>query len=179
MVACLALAGWQFRVPALKGDIFGTFIAPNAALCFILCGVAILCQTSRFAFVRHLGIVLGVFVTAFALATLAEYAFGVDFGIDRIFFAHRLSDWTLPLPGRFAFNTALAFTFAGCAVVALRRPRFPIAELGAGFVLIICYLALVGRAYSVSLLYSRVMSPHTAILFGFLGVALLCASTRH
>jgi signal transduction histidine kinase len=178
VLACVALVGWQFRIPLLKADLFGTFVAPNAALCFIVCGVSIVCQISGSRVVRAIGLALSGFVLLFATATMAEYVFGVDLGIDRLFFAHRLSDWTLPFPGRFAFNTALAFTSAGVSLLTIRR-RNAVAELSAGLVLVVFYLALVGRAYSATLLYSRVMSPYTAILFGFLGVALLCAAARH
>jgi signal transduction histidine kinase len=77
-------------------------------------------------------------------------------------------------------NTALAFTFAGVGLIALRRQRSPaIAEVCAGLVLVIFYLAIVGRIYSASILYSRVMSPYVAVTFGILGIAILCTASRH
>src|ERR1700749_4783529 len=86
--AGIALIGWQLRIPLLKEDMFGTFVAPNTALCFIVCGASILLQLSRPTLLRHLGVALGVCVALFAAATLAEYVFGFDLGIDRVFFAH-------------------------------------------------------------------------------------------
>jgi signal transduction histidine kinase len=179
-VACVTLLGWQFRNPLLRGDLVGTFVAPNTALCFIVCGISIVCQVSDSVVWRRIGVALGALVTLFALATIAEYVFRIDLGIDRIFFAHRLSAWNLALPGRFALNTALAFTCAGISLVTLHRREAPgIAEFCAGLVLAIFYLAMVGRAYSASLLYGKVMSPYVAALFGVLGLALLCAARRH
>jgi hypothetical protein len=42
LAACLVFAGWQFRIPILRGQVFGSFVAPDAALCFLLSGLSIL-----------------------------------------------------------------------------------------------------------------------------------------
>src|SRR5215813_4542742 len=38
----VVLCGWQFRIPVLRFDAMGTFVSPNAAVCFILSGMALL-----------------------------------------------------------------------------------------------------------------------------------------
>jgi signal transduction histidine kinase len=175
----LVLAGWQYRIPVLKGEALGTFIAPSAALCFLLCGVSILLQLPRLSILVWIGRLLGIFVALFGAATLSEHLFRIDLHIDRIFFAHRLADWNLPLPGRFALNTAVGFTFAGLSLWTLRRRKGVIAELFACLVLLVSYLSIVGYMYAIAALYGRVMALHTAVLFAVLAVALACAASCH
>ena len=58
----------------------------------------------------------------FSSLTLFEQATGLDLGIDRLFFSHRLSDWTLNTPpGRFAWNTALVFALLALALLLLDK----------------------------------------------------------
>jgi len=176
----LVLVGWQYRIPILKGEGLGTFIAPSAGLCFLLCGASVLLQMSRWSPLAWAGRLVGIFVALFASATLTEYLFHIDLRIDRMFFAHRLSDWSLPLPGRFAINTALGFTFAGLSLVTLRRRTgVALAEFFAGMVGLVFYLSVTGYLYAIPALYGRVMALHTTILFAFLALALACAASRH
>lgn len=176
----LVLAGWQYRIPLLKGEVLGTFIAPSTGLCFLLCGISILLQLPHWSVLGWAGRVVGILVAVFATATLSEHLFRIDLHIDRIVFAHRLSDWNLPLPGRFAVNTAVGFTFAGLSLCALRRKKgLALAEFFAGMVGLVFYLSIIGYLYAVAQLYGRVMALPTALLFAVLGVALACAASRH
>lgn len=176
----LVIAGWQFRIPILKGQAFGTFVAPNAALCFICCGLSLLLQLSRRRIVQRLGMVLGIFVTALAVATGLEYLSGIDLGIDRLFMANRLTDWNLPLVGRFSINTVIGFFLAGVSLATLRRRAgMPLSEAFALILVLVSYFSLVGYLYGASALYDHVMAIHTAVLFGVLGVALACGASRH
>ena len=176
----LVLVGWQYRIPLLKGQGLGTFVAPSSGVCFFLCGLSILAQLPRWRVVVWAGRVVGIFVTVFAAATLSEYLLHIDLHIDRIILAHRLSDWNLPLPGRFALNSAVGFTLAGLSLCTLRRKARPaLAEFFASLVGLVFYLSIVGYMYAVAQLYGRVMALHTALLFALLGVALACAATRH
>ncbi|HEX2599747.1 MAG TPA: PAS domain S-box protein, partial [Terriglobales bacterium] len=176
------LAGWQFRIPLLKGELLGSFVSPNAAACFSLCGVSILLQlrAEQKRWIHPVALALAGVVTLFAAATCLEHWFKLDFGIDRLLMSHRLEDWTLPTPGRFAVNTCVAFTFAGLSLLLLRRDKgAPISEVFAGLVLLVGYQSLLGYTYSAAVLYARVMALVTILLFLVLGVALLCASSRH
>jgi PAS domain S-box-containing protein len=175
------LAGWQFRIPLLKGELLGSFVSPNAAACFSVCGVSILLQlrAEQKRWIHPVALALAGVVTLFAAATCLEHWFKLDFGIDRLLMSHRLEDWTLPTPGRFAVNTCLAFTFAGLSLLLLRRDKgAPISEVFAGLVLLVGYQSLLGYTYSAAVLYARVMALVTILLFLVLGVALLCASSR-
>jgi signal transduction histidine kinase len=176
----LVLAGWQYRIPLLKGEVLGTFIAPSTGLCFLLCGISILLQLPHWSVLGWAGRVVGILVAVFATATFSEHLFRIDLHIDRIVFAHRLSDWNLPLPGRFAVNTAVGFTFAGLSLCALRRKKgLALAEFFAGMVGLVFYLSIIGYLYAVAQLYGRVMALPTALLFAVLGVALACGASRH
>ncbi len=178
LAALCVIAGWEFRIPLLKGAALGTFVAPNSALCFALCGLSILLQLSGGRWRPELGAIIGVLVAMFALATVSEYAFGMDLGIDRLFMAHRLSDWNLPLPGRFVLNTAVGFSLAGFSLVTLRSPRRALSEYFSVPILLVSYLSLIAYLYGAKQLYSHAMAVHTAALFAILGITLLCAPAR-
>jgi signal transduction histidine kinase len=174
------IAGWEFRIPVLKGQASGTFIAPNAALCFVCCSVSLLFQLSRTRTLRFLGQMLATLIAAFALASGVEYLLGIDLGIDRLFMAHGMSDWNLPLAGRFTVNSAIGFFLAGISLVTLRRRAGrPLSELLALLLVLLSYLSVIGHLYGASSLYDHVMAVHTALLFGVLGVALMCGASRH
>ena len=179
LAGSLIIAGWQFRIPLLKGAALGTYIAPASALSFLLCGVSILLQLSGGRWRPYLGVIIAIFVTLFAAATLSEYIFHIDLGIDRIFMAHRLADWTLPTPGRYFLNTAVGFLLAGLSLITLRREAQRLTtELFSLVVLLISYLSLIAYLYGAPLLYNHVMAVDTAALFAILSVSLLCAPPR-
>src|SRR5712672_4036356 len=83
----LICVGWQFRIGFLKGELLGTFIAPNAALLFVLFGLSCLLQMRpKGAFLLNAGRLLGAVVVVFAGASIVEHLFHVDLGIDGRFF---------------------------------------------------------------------------------------------
>jgi PAS domain S-box-containing protein len=175
------LAGWQFRVPLLKGEMLGSFVSPNAAACFMLCSLSILLQlrADQNRWMNVVALALAGVVTLFAAATCLEHWFKLDFGIDHLLMSYRMQDWHLPTPGRFAVNTCFGFTCAGLSLLTLRRDKgAPISEIFACLVLLVGYQSLLGYAYSAAVLYARVMALVTILLFLLLGVALVCASSR-
>jgi PAS domain S-box-containing protein len=179
-IACLVMAGWQLRIPILRGQVFGSFVSPNAALCFLLCGCSLLLQISRDGssparWRVRAGMGLGAAVGLFALLTLAEHITGIDLNIDRLFFAHRLSDWWLPNPGRFAITSAIAFLVGGLGLVFIRHQgKTFISDFAACAVLGVAYIGILGYMFGFRLFYGRVMSMPTAILFAVLAVGMLC-----
>ena len=183
-IACLVLAGWQLRIPILRGQVFGSFVSPNAALCFIICGFSLLLQTSKGRAAPNqwrvrIGMGLGAVVGMFALLTLAEHVTGVDLNIDRLFFAHRLSDWWLPNPGRFAITTSVAFLVGGLGLVFIwHQGKTFISDFAGCAVLGVAYIGIIGYMFGFRLFYGRVMSMPTAILFAVMGVAMLCCSSE-
>src|SRR4051812_1994699 len=133
----LVLLGWHFRVPALKGAVFGSFVAPSTALCFLVMSAVVLFQLSTRRWLLTAGQILAFLVFIFSLLTLSEWISGNDLGIDRLFFAHRLDDWYLPFPGRFAVNSCIGFATASLAVLTSRvKPR--LSEACASVLLLLC-----------------------------------------
>lgn len=181
-MACLVMAGWQWRIPILRGQVFGSFVSPNAALCFLLSGVSLLLQTSSTQSQSRLrlqiGMGLGAAIGIFGLLTLAEHVTGIDLNIDRLFFAHRMSDWWLPNPGRFAITSAIAFLVGGLGLVFIRhRDKAFIADITGCAVLGVAYIGIIGYMFGYRLFYGRVMSMPTAIMFAVMGVAMLLCSS--
>jgi PAS domain S-box-containing protein len=182
-LSCLVMAGWQLRIPILRGQVFGSFVSPNAALCFLLCGVSLLLQTSKDRSTPspwrvRTGIVLGALVALFALLTLGEHVTGIDLNIDRLFFAHRMSDWWLPNPGRFAITSSIAFLVGGLGLVFIRHPgKAFISDFAGCAVLGVAYIGIIGYMFGYRLFYGRVMSMPTAIMFAVMGVAMLFCSS--
>ncbi len=173
----LVCIGWELRIGVLKGEFFGTFVSPNAALLFILVGGSCLLQlNSKSMFIRA-GQAIGVLIAVFAAALIGEHLLGVDFGIDRGFLSSRLSDWTVRTPpGRPALTTVLAFLFAGLGLIAMRAQRGGhAADWCAGLVGAISYLGLIGYGYGLPKLYGGVMALPTAVLLSVVALALCTA----
>jgi signal transduction histidine kinase len=177
IASLLILAGWQFRLPALKGAMLGTFVAPNTALLLILAVLSVRLQW-RHERGRRAGVILGALAGLFAAVMVLEHLLGVETGLSRLFFAHRLDDWSVPAPlGRIAMPTALGLALAGISLVTLRW-RSAICELAASGVAALGYLALVGYLFDVRDLYGRVMALPTAFLLLLLALMLFTASER-
>lgn len=183
-IALIIMAGWQLRIPILRGQVFGSFVAPNSALCFLLCGVSLLLQTSNTRspgskFRLRIGMGLGAAVGVFGLLTLGEHLTGIDLNIDRLFFAHRMGDWWLPNPGRIAITSSIAFLVGGLGLLFIRRQgkTFFISDIAGCAVLGVAYIGIIGYMFGFRLFYGRVMAMPTAILFAVMGVAMLCCSS--
>jgi PAS domain S-box-containing protein len=161
-----ALIGWQFRIELLKAPFSNsTFMAPTTALCLILLGLSLGLQREQGRGVRSrsLGKLCAAFVFVFGSLTVAEYATGLDFGFDRLFFAHRLSDWTLSsTPGRVATNTALAFVLLALALLLLDKEwkEQPLSEILSLAASLIAFLGLIGYWYGVPYLSGVTVANH-------------------
>src|ERR1700754_2170797 len=90
LASFVVFAGWQFRIPILRGQILGSFVSPNAALCFLFCALSVLLQRPDNKLFTRIGQALGLAVAIFGTLILIEHLTGADLGIDRLFFAHRL-----------------------------------------------------------------------------------------
>ncbi len=176
----IIIAGWQFRIPWMRGQALGTFVAPMSALSFACCGLSVLLQITGGHKRGLLGSILASFVTLLAVAVTIEYIFRIDLHIDGIFMAHRLSDWTLPLPGRYTINSAAGFMLAGLGLLTIpKQSGWPWPEILGSLVALISYLSIVGYILGASVLYDHVMALHTAVLFGVLGAVIACGASRH
>jgi signal transduction histidine kinase/DNA-binding response OmpR family regulator len=123
LLGVVVIIGWQTNNVTLV-QVLPTFVPMqyNTALGFVMCGLGLLLivfDRNRFA------VPVGALATLIGSATLLQYIFGLNFGIDQLFHDHDITVKTSH-PGRMAPNTAVCFTLFGLAIVAratLRRPR--------------------------------------------------------
>jgi signal transduction histidine kinase len=181
LLAVVVLAGWALGIGEL------TTVAPglvsmkaNTAVCFALAGLALIAWHRREVDPRwsRVGAVAAGGVVAIAVITVAEYAIGIDPGIDQLL-VHTTSSNPQQPPGRPSLATAIAFSAAGSALALMwrRGPRTAevVAALG-WFTGVIGFLAVVGYSAQFHTLtgiqpYASV-ALHTAAGLTLLGPAI-------
>jgi PAS domain S-box-containing protein len=185
VVGTLVLLGWLLDVGLLKSVLPGKIaMKPITAICFVLLGAALVllvlapAQHVVSATRRRAAVVCATLAAATGLATLCEYRFGVDLGIDRLFFRDSLL--VKADPGRMAANTALGFVQLGGSLLLLDA-RHKIgrlySELLALATLVLGAIALLGYLYGIESLHTLFaytpIAVHTACLLVLLGLGVL------
>ena len=178
LVGGIVLVGWFLNVPSLKIVLPGlASMKANTAACLALCGVSLwllgIAGSSQ-ASLQKLPAIAARFVASVplfvGLATLAEYLFHWNLGIDELLFADRLGDGH-SIPGRMAPHTALCFVTLGLALalnhVETKRGFRPAQFLSLAPALI-SLMAMLGYLYTAVSFY-RIAS--------FTGMALHTAAT--
>jgi hypothetical protein len=177
LLVCVAgvivLGGWIAHIPALLTLAPGlASMKANTAAGFVVLSAALLLPASsgRHRGWSYPGPVLAVVVMALGGATVVEYLFDRDLGIDQLV----LSDWASAggaLPGRMAPMTAVLFVFSAASIFAVKSAEPRIARWAnwlTGPTLFFSTLALVGYAYGVASLYKfgpfSSMALHTALV---------------
>jgi len=131
-------------------------------------------------------VVCSFLVAIVSIATLGEYFFRLDLGIDNLLFRNALlAEGKDSLAGRMAESTALGFAFLGIAIM-LRDSRQRIgqrlSEIFSLSTLLLGLVPLIGYFYSVEALYRfqtyRPMAVETALLFFMLGLGCLCTRPK-
>jgi PAS domain S-box-containing protein len=185
LVSAVVLAGWGLDKASLF-RIAGhpAAVLPNTALLFFLTGISILLlrdSQGRSAISTIAGKTIGLLVGIAGFATVLEHLFHLDFGIDTLLFTNAvLKDGTPGPAGRFAIQTAIAFTCAGfCLFLIDRRYReTPISEVFAGGCAFISFLALLGYAFGVPLFHGH-MAVETNLIFCILSLGLFCLRPQY
>lgn len=179
LLGATVLTGW-YTGNKLLIQVSPTFVPMqyNTALGFLLCGLGLLLAL----YWRDIGgVVCGWLSAIIGLATLSEYGFQIDIGLDQLFMEHYVTTATSH-PGRMAPNTALSFSVVGLALVAVTRDtsaqRKTIAigilgsiALGLGVIAGSGYVIGMETAYGWGKLTK--MAVHTAAGFVLLGIGLL------
>ena len=184
LLGLVVIVGWQTNNVTLV-QVLPTFVPMqyNTALGFVLCGLGLLFAVfdkSRYA------VPAGVIAATIGVATLLQYIFGFNFGIDQLFHDHDITVKTSH-PGRMAPNTAVCFALVGLAIVArsiLRRPQIrsmvsvllSSLALAFGVVALSGYLAGLETAYGWGWLTR--MAIHTSVGFTVVCVGFLAAIWR-
>jgi signal transduction histidine kinase len=179
-IGLAVLAGWALDLPLLKTALPSLAqMKANTALCAVFCGAALWLQCRRLRpwSLPAAGVLVGL-VEAIALATLAEYALGRDFGIDQLMFTDKISR----PPGRPTEAVCVMLVLAGLSLWLLRGGVRAVA-CAQGFALALGGLALVGtlgHLFGAGSLHAvgpfRSFALPTAVAMLALALGLLCAA---
>lgn len=181
-LGAMVLFGWALDVPVLK-SVLPHWVAmkANAALGFLLVGLSLLLQRREGVGgrVRRIGQLCALLAILLGLATLAQYGFDWDLGIDNAVFVESGEAVQTSFPGRMAPGTAFAFLFLGLALLLLDMGTHCPAHALAIPPLVLSLLALLGYLYGAQPLFHPVegtaMALHTAAGIAMAGTGILCA----
>lgn len=116
LIGGLVLGGWVFGFPALTAlDSGAVTLKPNAALCFLLYGVAMVLLLLPGRLYARVARICAVVLGGIAVMTLAEYATGRDLGIDGILMRDFGREPGVA-PPRMSPYTVLCFLFTAAAL---------------------------------------------------------------
>jgi len=184
LLGLVVIVGWQTNNVTLV-QVLPTFVPMqyNTALGFVFCGLGLLLVVfgkNRWAAAA------GALAATVGIATLLQYIFGVNFGIDQLFHDHDITVKTSH-PGRMAPNTAVCFALVGLAIVAralLQRQKIRSSvsvllgslALAFGTVALAGYLGGLETAYGWGWLTR--MAIHTSVGFIVVCIGFLAAIWR-
>jgi signal transduction histidine kinase len=184
LTAIATLCGWVFSLPALRSLVPGAVeMKVNTALAFLMAGLALYTQLRRRSSIaENAAIVLACAAAAIGAATLSEYLFGWQLGIDQLFIRDNARAYN-PVPGRMSPMTAVAFVAAGIALSSMARPALrAMTVFAAAALLAISSISLLGYLWNArEVITDRWLPPvalNTAICFALLAVAIFLALPR-
>ena len=175
VLGLLALAGWVFDILWLRSIVRGAVqMKANTATGLILSGLALFVASGPAA-ARHARTTqgLGALVSLLGWATLGQYLFGWDLGIDQ-WLVHDTASAYNAVPGRMSPFSALSFGAIGIALAGLPNPHTGRVVRGmAVLTALVGLVSLLGYAWNASeLITDRLVPPvplHTAFAFTLLG----------
>ncbi len=180
LLGALVIAGWLLGIPALTR--LRPALTPmmfNAALGFLVCGLALATAARRCHGWRWTVRMAGFLISLLGLLTLVEYLFAVNLLIDTALFSGPYPAQVFP--GRMSPNAALALTLSGAGLLLSSlgsRPKayaMPLGLLGSG-VAALGLVSLLGYIAGVSTAYRwggyKEMAAHGAAGFLVLGAGL-------
>ncbi|WP_254566314.1 methyl-accepting chemotaxis protein [Oscillatoria sp. HE19RPO] len=185
LIGCMVILGWMFDIPTLKSVFPGLVtMKANTAIGFILGGTCISLwhRGSRDTQSRRTALICALLVVAVGLLTLMQYGFGVNLGIDELFFKESVDAVATATPGRMAPNSALNFLLLGSALVliCIPRPNYLAAQCLTILGFLIAFFGFLGYLYGNAFFYRldkafTAMALHTAVGFIVLCLAMLFA----
>ncbi|MCT7986605.1 methyl-accepting chemotaxis protein [Laspinema sp. A4] len=185
LIGCMVILGWMLDIPTLKSVVPGLVtMKANTAIGFILGGTCINLwhRGSRESQSRRVALICALLVLALGLLTLIQYGFGINLGIDQLFFREGVNAVATANPGRMAPNTAFNFLLLGSSLVliCIPRPNFLAAQCLTILGFLIAFFGFLGYLYSNAFFYRldkafTAMALHTAVGFIVLCFAILFA----
>jgi diguanylate cyclase (GGDEF)-like protein/PAS domain S-box-containing protein len=119
-LSAAVMSAWLARAPALLQALPGYPIVFNAALCFALAAVALILEGFTHPFRRNAQSALGAATIVIAGASLVQYVFPIDVGIDSPG-VHLWLSGRIAHPGRMAMMTCVAFLLTGAVLILRHR----------------------------------------------------------
>lgn len=176
LIGASVLVGWYWDISILK-NVLSRFVSmkANTALGFILVGVS-LYFVPVYPGARGLSWLCAGAAAILGLATLTQYLFDLDLGIDQMLFVEPRGAVVTSSPGRMALTTALNFTLLSAAVFlsGFRRTIILAQLLGllAGLIAILTLLGYIhGATTFLGFASYTQMALHTAMLMMVLSAA--------
>jgi len=190
LIGLVVIVGWIFNIEHLKSVFPGLVsMKANTAIAFIAGGssLALIVIGRSNKFCRSAALILALIVLVIGAATLSEYIFNIDLGIDQIFFRESPGAAGTLSPGRMAPSTALCFTSLGISLLLLLLllllsntvPAIILSQALAIFVAFIALSNFLGYFYGIKDLYGigkfTQMALHTTAAFMLFAVGTLMA----
>jgi signal transduction histidine kinase len=182
--ATATLCGWLFALPALRSLVPGAVeMKVNTALAFLLAGIALYILLRRGSpRAEKAAIACACAAAAIGAATLSEYLFGWQLGIDQFFIRDTANAYN-PVPGRMSPMSAVAFIAAGLALASMARPALRgMTMLAAAALLTVSSISLLGYLWHANeVITDRWLPPvalNSALCFALLATAILLALPR-
>jgi PAS domain S-box-containing protein len=150
VVGLVGLAGWALDFPLLRTFLPGAVeMKANTSVGLILCGASLLILAGRSTpNLARLAHALAVAAAALGAATLAEYIFAGDIGIDQLLFPDSGSAYVM-FRGRMSPVSATALVAAGTALATLGVPNLRrLTRLAAICVIILALAPVVDHAWN-------------------------------
>lgn len=174
-IAAVVLCGWTLSLSELISVVPGQVsMKPNTALAFLFTGLALLRRKHRDVFVYALG------VTIIGAATLVEYLFHSNLGIDQLLFQ---DPSPAIYPGRMSQLTSVGFTFLGPSLLLMKAGSETARRISRGLGLLAGALGVVvvlGYSYDTRALYQvrpyASVALHTALAFVIAALGVYCAN---
>jgi PAS domain S-box-containing protein len=184
LIGVAALAGWTFHTPVLTRVLPGAVeMKANTAVALILCGAALFILADRAAAgVVRTAQAFALAAAAIGLASLAEYVFAWQLGIDEFLIKDTGVAYNV-FRGRMSPFSAAAFIVMGSALAALpRQALLGAVKSAAGSVILIGAVSIVGYLWNAGELVTDAWLPpvaiNTAICFVLLGAGVLLSAGR-
>ncbi len=182
------LLGWALDYRPLMTVLPGAVaMKPNTAIAFLLGALSLylflLSNSGLRGRLRTASLLLGGLTALLGMLTLVEYASGLSFGIDELFWADYVGGRAGYPPGRMAPISAFNFSLCGIALLLLHFPgRRAMAQALTLVVALTSMLASVGYLFGVDVLYRSgnftAVALHTAVAFFALCLGLWCATSH-
>jgi PAS domain S-box-containing protein len=179
-----ALVGWALHIPALTRVLPGAVeMKANTAVGLILCGAALFILADRAApSVERAAQAFALAAAAIGLASLAEYVFAWQLGIDE-FLVKDTNIAYNPFRGRMSPFSAAALIIMGSVLAAMRlKALLEAAKSGASLVILMGAVTIIGYLWNAGELVTDSWLPpvaiNTATCFVLLGTGILLSTMR-